>query len=444
MLDLLAGLHLNAVVLQVRSEGDALYRSSLEPWSRWITGRQGQAPDDGYDPLEFAVREAHSRGLELHAWCNPFRARTNVETPTSTSHISRLRPEWTMKTGTQLWLNPGLPEARAHVVRVMTDIARRYDIDGMHIDDYFYPYPKENRSGMHLQFDDSAAYKAYRRGGGSLEPDAWRRANINEFIRDLNRSLKQEKPWLKYGISPFGIWRPGHPESIKASVDSYLHLAGDSRTWLREGWVDYLSPQLYWRINQKDQSFTLLTQWWNAQNEKGHHLWPGIASSRILSEGDDRKRSASESVNQIAAVRKLATQQPGRGHIHWSVSALTKNRGGIQALLRKSSYAERALIPESPWLAAGPAPKTPVLQASGGSGTLQLHWLRTPGDAKNVRWWIVQVREKPGADWEIARVLPAEATGITLKGNPAAVALRAMDPAGRLSGAATAVAGKAG
>lgn len=435
ILDVMAGLNMNAVILQVRAEGDALYRSSLEPWSYWLSGRQGEPPSDGYDPLEFAVREAHARGLELHAWCNPFRARASLQVPVASSHICRRKPELTMAAGTQVWLNPGLSEARSHVIKVMTDIARRYDIDGMHIDDYFYPYPKETKSGMRLQFDDSAAYKAYRKGGGDLAADAWRRSNINQFIRELNRSLKEARPSLKFGISPFGIWRPGYPESIKASVDSYLHLAGDSRSWLKEGWVDYLAPQLYWRIKDEEHSFTVLTQWWDAQNEKKRHLWPGIASSRIRSEGPDRKRFASESINEIAAVRKYATRQPASGHIHWSVSALMTDRGGIQDQLRESSYAERAVVPESPWL-EGQGPKTPVLMASENGEGVQLQWLRSTADSGKVRWWVVQVRKGPSSAWQVARVLPGGATGLLWKGQPALVAVRAVDQAGRLSPAA--------
>lgn len=440
ILDLLAGLNMNAVILQVRPEGDALYRSELEPWSHWLSGQQGKPPSDGYDPLEFAVRESHARGLELHAWFNPFRARTSREVGTASNHITRRKPGLTMAAGTQVWLNPAHEEARSHVIRVMTDVARRYDVDGIHIDDYFYPYPKQTSSGMRMQFDDSASYQAYRRGGGTLAADAWRRAQINQFVLDLNRSLKEVKPWIKFGISPFGIWRPGHPEAVEASVDSYLHLAGDSRTWLREGWVDYLSPQLYWRINQKEQSFTALTQWWNSQNERQRHLWPGIASSRIQGEDSDRKRYASETVNQIAAVRKLAARQPGSGHIHWSVSALTGNRGGIQAQLRKSSYAQRALAPESPWLARGASgPKTPVLVAKSRGEGVQLQWLRSTADAGNVRWWVVQVREKAGSDWQVARVFPGEATGAVWNGRPDSLAVRAVDRAGRLSEAAVVV-----
>lgn len=437
ILDLVSALNMNAVVLQVRTEGDALYRSSLEPWSHWLTGEQGRAPADGYDPLEFAVREAHARGLELHAWCNPFRARTSREAGAASTHFSRRRPELTMSAGTQVWFNPASAEVRSHVVKVMTDIARRYDVDGIHIDDYFYPYPKETKSGMQLVFNDRTSYQAYRRAGGELEADAWRRSQINQFIQDLSRSLKEVKPWLKFGISPFGIWRPGYPESIKASVDSYLHLGGDSRTWLRQGWVDYLSPQLYWRINQQEQSFTTLTQWWNEQNEKQRHLWPGIASSRIRSEGEDRKRYASESVNEIAAVRKWATAQPGRGHIHWSVSALVADRGGIRAQLEQESYAQRAVIPESPWLGANSAaPKTPVLVAATSGEGVHLQWLRSTADGETVRWWVLQVKDRAGGAWKTARICPGDATGVQWKGQPQSLAVRAMDRTGRLSEAA--------
>jgi len=434
ILDVVADLKMNAVILQVRPEGDALYRSSLEPWSHWLSGTQGQPPSDGYDPLEFAVGEAHARGLELHAWFNPFRARTSRKQPVASNHVSRRHPDWLLRAGTQDWLNPAIPEVRRHVVRVLTDVVRRYDIDGVHLDDYFYPYPKHTFSGMRLQFDDSESYESYRRSGGGLDVHAWRRSHINQFVEELNESIKEVKPWLKFGISPFGIWRPGHPKSIEASLDSYLHLAGDSRTWLQKGWVDYLSPQLYWRIDQREQSFTTLTRWWNGENRQRRHLWPGIASSRIRSSGSDRKRGADESIRQIEVVRDHADRQAGRGHIHWSVSALTGDRDGIRNRLKTSAYDRLAVVPESAWLAQSPPPDAPLVMMESKREGWEMKWLPSAARREaDVRWWVVQMRREPGDPWETVRIWPDEVGGMTLRGSPAALAVRAVDSAGQMS-----------
>ena len=243
MLDSIASLRMNAVIFQVRPMGDAFYESKLEPWSHFLTGRMGRSP--GYDPLAFCIKEAHARGLEVHAWFNPFRALCNNDIQASSTHITRRNPGITKRYGTQTWCDPGHPTSRSHALKVIADVTRRYDIDGVHLDDYFYPYPK----------------KGVRPFADGKTP-AQRRAYIDDFVKDLYSTVKKEKPWVRVGISPFGIWRPGVPSSIKAGLDSYEDLAGDSRKWLKNSWVDYLSPQLYWRIDPPDQSFPVLLKWW--------------------------------------------------------------------------------------------------------------------------------------------------------------------------------------
>jgi len=324
ILDRARSLGLNAILLQVRPAGDALYASKIEPWSAFLTGAQGAEPS--YDPLAFAVKEAHARGIELHAWFNPFRAATNGKGSFAKNHISRVRPEWVRPHGSLLWLDPGVPEARDYVLRVVLDVVKRYDIDGVHIDDYFYPYPAKGIS----DFADGASWKTYGVASGMSKAD-WRRDNINRFVETLYKSVKAEKPAVKVGISPFGIWRPGVPATTEAQLDAYDMLYCDAKLWLERGWCDYLSPQLYWSIEPAKQSFPVLLDWWRAQSKAGRPVWPGIATERI-----GAKRPASEIANQIAITRR-GTDRPG--HIHWNMKALMQDRGGIGGVLRREVYA---------------------------------------------------------------------------------------------------------
>lgn len=330
ILDRAVELHLNAILLQVRPASDALYASRIVPWSEFLSGRAGVSP--GYDPLAFALKEAHARGLELHAWINPFRAAIHANDRLPSNHVAREHPDWVRHFGKQLWLDPGEPAARAYVIEVITDIVRRYDVDGLHVDDYFYPYPlKPGQSS----FPDDATWKRYGQSSGMSRAD-WRRENINDFVRDMYRAVKSVRKQARVGISPFGIWRPGVPATTKAGIDAYAQLFADSRKWLAEGWCDYLAPQLYWGIRPADQSFPVLLNWWRSQSH-GIPIWPGIATERIGS-----KRPAREIVDQIDLTRQ-ATSSPGQ--IHWSMKALMRNQGGIDGLLEKGPYAERAKLP---------------------------------------------------------------------------------------------------
>ncbi len=330
LLDRAAELKLNAILLQVRPASDALYESKMEPWSQFLTGRQGVAPD--YDPLAFAIAEAHARGIELHAWINPFRAASNAKTPLAEGHVARRHPEWVRRYGAQLWIDPGEPAAREYVLSVIADIVRRYDIDGVHIDDYFYPYPLK---GGARAFPDESTWKRFGAKTG-LSRAEWRRENINDFVRSMYRTVKATKSSVRVGISPFGIWRPGVPATTVAQLDAYDHLYADARKWLAEGWCDYLAPQLYWSIEPPEQSFPVLLAWWRAQS-RGADVWPGIATDRI-----GPKRPASEIINQIALTRR-GTNSPG--HIHWSMKSLMRNQGGVADLLRAGPYAEKAPPP---------------------------------------------------------------------------------------------------
>ncbi len=401
LLDRAVQLNLNAILLQVRPACDALYASKLEPWSEYLSGRMGRAPEPFYDPLAFAVKAAHQRGLELHAWFNPYRARHSIgKSAASVDHISRTRPQLVRTYGKQLWLDPGELAVQEHSLKVILDVVKRYDVDGVHMDDYFYPYPEKDASGKNVEFPDEPSWQRYRRSGGKLTRDDWRRDNVNQFIQKLRRGIQSAKPWVKFGISPFGIWRPGHPEPIRG-LDAYDKLYADSRKWLASGWVDYLAPQLYWSIESKAQSFPALLNWWSGQNEQQRHLWPGIATSNI-----GEKYRAEEIAGEIRLTRK----QPGAtGNIHWSIKPLLQNREGIADRLRKELYASPSLVPASPWL-DGKAPGRPKLTVEPGAGDIKLKW--DPSGRETVGWWVVQF--KAGGKWA-TEILPGTQLSYHLK-----------------------------
>lgn len=402
ILDRMQSLNMNAIIFQVRPNADAVYRSSLEPWSSWISGTMGRSP--GYDPLEFCVREAHARGIEVHAWFNPFRALPNHSMPAASNHVTRAKPSVIRRFKNSSWMDPASSWTRSHALKVMMDVVRRYDIDGLHIDDYFYPYPDVNTDGTPKQIFPDGKTNAQRRG------------YVDAFVKDMYSSVKQVKPWVRVGISPFGIWRPGVPAGTTANIDAYGHLAADSRKWLANGWCDYLSPQLYWRINS-EQSFTRLLTWWRQQGDRP--VWPGIATSRIQSSADPG-RPASEIVNQLNLSRSVGRNWVG--HVHWSMKSLMQNRGGVNGAMKKSFYAEAALVPPMPWLSQK-SPATPRVTASGTS----VSWSRVPGASK----YAVQARY--GQTWRCLRVLSGGATQLTVPAGAQAIAVTAVDRFGTAS-----------
>jgi uncharacterized lipoprotein YddW (UPF0748 family) len=417
LLDRAAALKLNAVIFQVRPACDALYQSNFEPWSEYLTGVQGRAPFPYYDPLTFAIAEAHKRGLELHAWFNPFRAHHfQAVSPIAPSHVSKTSPQLVRNYGRYLWLDPGDPAVRDYSLRVVMDVLKRYDVDGIHFDDYFYPYREKNSAGAEIDFPDWATWKKYGVTSG-LSRDDWRRHNVDVFMEQTYRAIKAEKPWVKFGISPFGIWRPKNPPSIKG-FDSYAELYADSLKWLREGWCDYLTPQLYWGIAPPATSFTTLLDWWNSENVRHRHIWPGMNSLNV-----GEKWPPSEIVNQINATRRFADG----GQIHWSISALMKNTA-LDAALQHDSYQQPALIPASPWLDATP-PARPKLTVSPWKNSVTIHWEN--GAAEPARWWVLQCRIKTVWTTEI---FPANESGRYCENfQPDAIALRAVDRTGNLS-----------
>jgi uncharacterized lipoprotein YddW (UPF0748 family) len=424
LLDRAAALNLNALILQVRSSADALYESALEPWSEYLSGVQGQSP--GYDPLALWIAEAHKRGLELHAWFNPFRARqSSARSAPAASHLSQTQPQWVKRYGDQLWIDPGEPDAAAHTLAVVADVLQRYEVDGIHIDDYFYPYPipsGEPAAKQELDFPDEPSWQRYLNGaptpastptsprggevalgngpagnlgGGKLARADWRRRNVDTLVERLFELARASKPWVRVGISPFGLGKPAlRPEGI-AGFSQYDKLYADVERWLAQGWLDYLLPQLYWPMAQKPQAFAVLLDYWHAQNPQQRHVWAGLFTSKITDKADSWP--VAEIQAQIDWVRQ---HQPGSGHAHFSMAALSQNRRGLADALAVSAYAAPALPPACPWLEAGtPAAPLPSLVVE--ADTQQLRLSLRPGPGKPVARYALWLRQDQGWQFRV-------------------------------------------
>ena len=404
MLNKMASLNMNALIFQVRPNADAVYQSRYEPWSHWISGRQGVSP--GYDPLAYCIQQAHARGIEVHAWFNPYRALPNKDIPTARNHVVRTNPSVIRDFKNYKWMDPSSSFTQKRALATIMDVVSRYDVDGIHIDDYFYPYPDVDKQGRAKQvFPDGKS-------------PASRRSAVDRFVKNMYSSVKAKKPWVRVGISPFGIWRPGVPAGTTANIDAYHHLSADSRKWLKSGWCDYLSPQLYWRINSP-QSFSRLLSWWRAQGSRP--VWPGIASARVNST-EDPGRTAREIVSQVSLTRSVGRNYVG--HVFWSMKSIMKNRGGVTSAVAKSFYQEPALVPPMPWVSKAP-PATPVVNAVGSGGNTSLSWNGVPGCKK----YAIQIRN--GRTWRTSTVTAG--TKITLKGTPDAIAISSVDRYGNTS-----------
>ncbi len=404
---------LNTIVLQVRPAGDAVYQSSLEPWAKLLTGTQGQSP--GYDPLAFAIQEAHARGMELHAWINPFRGGNTSDTTTMVApHLFKIRRDLIRVYASDIWMDPGEPDVQDHSMQVISDIVRRYDIDGVHADDYFYPYVVNDNAGKPIPFPDSATYAKY--GSGRALAD-WRRANIDRFVVRMYREVHAIKPTIKVGISPFGIWRPGNPTGI-SGLDAYASIYADSRKWLQQGWVDYLAPQLYWAITPPPQSYTALLDWWLAQSTAGRHVWPGLATYRVQ-DGTSSQFSLTEIPDQIRATRQRTT---GTGNLLYNAT-WTLKKNGLATTLSSDLYKDAALVPASPWLDAVP-PNSPSISVA--SDLLQI----TPASGEAARWWAVRSHASDG--WT-TRILFGTDHTVALPSGSDRVIVQAVDQAGNVS-----------
>jgi uncharacterized lipoprotein YddW (UPF0748 family) len=419
ILDRAVSLNLNAIVLQVRPAADAIYPSQIEPWTEYLTGAQGKPPMPMYDPLAFWVKEAHARGLELHAWFNPYRARhDNARSPAAPNHITNTIPQAVKRYGKFMWMDPGEEAASKQTMDVILDVVRRYDIDGVHIDDYFYPYPiaapevagnaqaldGKPAAAKELDFPDGPAWDRYVAGGGKLDRASWRRDNVNRLIESMYKGIHREKSWVRFGISPFGMGRPDRRPPGITGFSQYDKLYADAELWLEKGWLDYFVPQLYWPIAQTAQSYPVLLDYWISQNPQGRHMWPGLFTSRIGAAPPTLNYTPKEVIDQIALTR----QRPlSTGHVHFSMVALTQNRQGISDQLRASTYPGQALVPATTWLKSD-GPGTPQVSSQRGKEGVKLKlkagkatslyavWARHAGD------WRFAVVPAARVDWTVA------------------------------------------
>lgn len=331
----------NAVIVQIRPSSDAFYSSKLEPWSEWLTGTQGKAPEPYYDPLEFMIEACHQKGIEFHAWINPFRAVVSTKSQISESHIARKNPEWIVKYGKLQLLDPGIPDARQHVLKVIADIVTRYDVDGIHFDDYFYPYPVNGYT-----FEDEESYKQYN--PDNFDKSTWRRDNINSFIKSTSETISSIKSHVKFGISPFGIWRNKSKDKIGSAtqgLSSYDELYADSRSWIENGWIDYISPQIYWSRNYEIAKYDTLAPWW-AKNSFGRHVYVGHSAYKVNNSTDKSWDDPSEIPNQVRLNRSIENIQ---GSVFFSSSSINKNPGHLRDSLREKLFPHHALLPIMHW-----------------------------------------------------------------------------------------------
>ena len=383
ILDLLQDANFNAVIFQARPSADAMYKSDLEPWSYFLTGAIGKAPTPFYDPLEFWIEESHKRGMELHVWLNPYRAHHTTGGPITNESMVKKMPEQIIKLRNGMyWMDPSDEKTQDHTSKIIKDLVKRYDIDAIHIDDYFYPY-REYNGGK--DFPDNRTWNDYQKRGGNLSRADFRRANVNKFIKRIHDEIKAEKSYVKFGISPFGIWKPGFPEGIKGT-SQYDELYADAKLWLNEGWLDYFSPQLYWK-NDGPQSFTSLLKWWESENSEKRHLWPGL-NTIGLKDVVDRP---TEIVNQINSTRQILKK--GAGEIHYSVDGLSKSPAMLNAV--KNAYKTKALIPKSPWIKTSALEK-PILFVENTNSSVKAKWNTL--DNQKVFQWILYT--KYGETWE--------------------------------------------
>lgn len=339
LLDLLKDANFNAVIFQARPSADALYESSYEPWSYFLTGEIGKAPNPYYDPLQFWIEESHKRGLELHVWINPYRVHHSSGGSINSHSMAKKANDFVVRLRNGMyWFDPANPKTQDHVSNVVMEIVEKYDIDGIHFDDYFYPYASYNGGS---DFPDHDSWNQYKANGGNLSRADWRRENVNQFIERIYREIKQEKNFVKFGISPFGIWKPGYPSGI-VGMSQYDELYADAKLWLNKGWVDYFTPQLYWPIDAPRQSFISLLEWWNSENTHQRHLWPGLNTVEIKSTD-----KPTEINRQIQIARQITPNS--KGVAHWSIAGLANNPSMIYSL-KEGPYKSKALIPKTPWL----------------------------------------------------------------------------------------------
>jgi uncharacterized lipoprotein YddW (UPF0748 family) len=356
LLDIIKGYNLNTVILQIRPSADAFYESDLEPWSQWLTGTQGKAPEPFYDPLEFVIMECRLRGLDVHVWLNPYRAvRDTSFHKTAPGHVSNIHPDWVITYGATKYLDPALPQVRDHVAHVVSDIVRRYDIDAVHMDDYFYPYRIAG-----LEFPDDSSFSVFHGEYAADHRDDWRRNNVDRVIKQIHDSIKAIKPYVEFGISPFGVWRNADVDSsgsaTTAGQTNYDDLFANVLKWQKEGWIDYVAPQLYWQIGMQAADYKILAEWWN-RNTYGCQLYIGHGIYRLDPESNTEAwRSSDEIIKQIKLNRNLENIA---GSIFYSAKFLRSNPLELRQNLMQEFYRYPA-IPLVNSRVAGIIPGSPL------------------------------------------------------------------------------------
>ncbi|MCC6762518.1 MAG: family 10 glycosylhydrolase [Chitinophagaceae bacterium] len=343
---------MNAIVMQIRPVADAFYPNPYEPWSEYLTGKQGQAPSPYYDPLQFMIEETHKRGMEFHAWLNPYRAVFNIaRSSVAPNHPTKVHPEWFVDYGdatvVKRYYNPGLPEVQNYLTDIIRDLVKRYDVDGIHFDDYFYPYRIAGK-----EFPDAKTFQQYGKG---MNKDQWRRSNVDSIIVKLHKVIREEKPWVKFGISPFGVWRNKSQDpngsNTQAGQTNYDDLYADILLWLRKGWIDYVVPQLYWEIGHDKADYTTLIEWWSA-NSFGRHCYIGLAPYRANS------NTAWKDKSQLPRQIQLSRTTPNiQGQVYFSSKSFNNNPNGWNDSLRNNYYKVQVPTPPMPWLPKKPAGK---------------------------------------------------------------------------------------
>ncbi|PRY99858.1 glycoside hydrolase family 10 protein [Marinilabilia salmonicolor] len=371
LFDLAKEYNLNTVIFQVRPSTDAFYPSELEPWSQWLTGEQGQAPDPFYDPLEFAIEEGRKRGLEIHLWLNPYRAVVDTaKASIAVDHPVNQHPEWFVTYGKARYFNPGLPETRNHVATVVADVLKRYNVDALHFDDYFYPY---RISGE--EFPDQEAFEMYPRGFTADQKDDWRRDNVDLIIEQLHDTIENVNPSVAFGISPFGVWRNQSVDprgsATRAGQTNYDDLYANILRWQEEGWIDYITPQIYWHIGKEVADYAIIADWWS-KNALGCRLYIGQAFYRINRDSKDREwRSSRQILKQINLNRTYPNID---GSMFFSAKSLRNNPRRLKEKLLRRVYRYEALPPVNPRVAqvVPEVPQNPEIRLVGDS--IQMTW----------------------------------------------------------------------
>ena len=398
---------LNAVIVQIRPATDAMYPSQYEPWSEWLTGTQGKPPSPYYDPLQFMIEETHKRGLEFHAWCNPYRAEFSIhKSSIAPTHITRIHPEWFLTYGTTRYFDPGNKEAQEYVVRVIRDIVNRYDIDAIHFDDYFYPYRIPGK-----EFPDDASYAKY---GNEMNREDWRRSNVDSIIWKLSKAIKEENKHCQFGISPFGVWRNKDKDpdgsDTHAGQTNYDDLYADILLWLKNGWIDYVAPQLYWEFSQPNAPYGVLLDWWS-KHTYGKHCYIGLGLYRAGSNAAWRDPSLLP--KQIEALRDAENVQ---GEIYFSSKSFIKNPNGWNDSLQNNYNRTPALIPPMEWIDST-KPAKPIVRlvfSSHYANSIQFN-LSLPDSASNIKAFVVYTYPQDSSyetAAKIYKIIPAEREAI--------------------------------